>query len=112
MIASISEEIARAANENRIVISPIPIGQPVFVVEKCRCSPLYAEKCCRAAKHPTGGALCCEPIGSDGRRFRCAMVYMRPFDYAVHSKKLGKTVFEKKLDALLAIKSMIQKEQH
>lgn len=106
MIASISEEIVCAADENRIIISPIPIGRPVFVIEKCRCSSLYAERCRRTA------GLCCEPLGAAGRTFHCAAVYMRPFDYIMHSKKLGKTVFEKKMDALLAVKAMVQKQQH
>lgn len=106
MIASVSEEIVCAADENRIIISPIPIGQPVFVIEKCKCGLLYAKRCRRTV------GLYCEPLGADSRDFHCAAVYMRTFDYIMHSKKLGKTVFEKKMDALLAVKAMVQKQQH
>lgn len=109
MIESIPTEIVRAAEENRLIVSPIPIGQPVFVVEKCTCSPLYAKRC-RRNPAPQRKAICCEPLGEDRNGVHCAKVYVRPFDYAMHSRKLGKTVFTRKLDALLAVKNAAEKQ--
>lgn len=114
MIESISNEIAKAAEENRIIISPIPIGAPVYVIDICRCSTLYAPKCKKSKKRfgePTK-AVYSEPIGSNGRDFRCARVFVRPFDYAKHYKKIGKSVFVSRTDMMLMVAHIIKINQH
>ena len=114
MIARISEEIAQAAEEKRIIISPIPIGAPVYVIDTCKCSPLYAPKCKRAENQfgAKPKAVYSEPLGSDGRAFRCARVFVRPFDYSKHFKKIGKSVFESRTDMMLMVAHMIKINQH
>ena len=109
MIESIPAEIVRAAEESRLIVSPVPIGQPVFVVEKCTCSLLYAKRC-RHNGTSQRKAICCEPLGEDRNGVHCVKIYVRPFDYAMHSRKLGKTVFTRKLDALLAVKNAAEKQ--
>lgn len=114
MITSVPEEIVQAIEENRIIISPIPIGKPVYVIDICKCSPLHARQCKRGDRQIEGKnkAIYHESLGSDGRAFRCARIFIRPFDYAIHIKKVGKTVFERRIDALLMVAHMVRINQH
>lgn len=76
---------------------PVPSGTPVYVIEDCYCyTKKYADQCRirNGSATSNASAVAISPAINVKRGFRCAKVYLRPFDPIKHLAKWGRSVFE------------------
>lgn len=94
-VVTVYEDIGLTAEELRKVF-PVPLGKPVYVVERCTCLRHDKPLCHRSENVKVAARWKAEtviPMENTKRGKRhCEKVFLRPFDLK-HVGQVGKTVF-------------------